>query len=298
MDATEWIRDHVEPAGAIERLHERPWGTVWRVPIAGGVAWFKECPPAQAFEPPLTAALTSRWGDRVADVLAVDPERRWLLLGDAGQQLGLGGSAEPWLSILPRYAELQRGEVGRRREHLSAGVPDHGLSELPALYEDLLAHELPLAAGANTRLRAFAPRFAELCSELAAGGVPETIDHADLHGMNVYRRRGNWVVLDWGDSCVSHPFLTAYVTFLHLDELSHLSPDDPALARLRDSYLEPWGPSREFRPLFELALRLGPFAHVFKELRVFDLLPREGAPGFAANLAESLARCVRAADCS
>jgi demethylmenaquinone methyltransferase/2-methoxy-6-polyprenyl-1,4-benzoquinol methylase len=35
----------------IELVHERPWATVLRVPLADGVAWFKACAPVQAFEP-------------------------------------------------------------------------------------------------------------------------------------------------------------------------------------------------------------------------------------------------------
>ena len=65
-DVRDWIRAHVEPVGAIETAHERPWATVLRVPIAGGVAWFKACAPVQAFEPRLSAELYSRWPDRVA----------------------------------------------------------------------------------------------------------------------------------------------------------------------------------------------------------------------------------------
>ncbi len=55
-----------------------------RVPVAGGVTWFKACAEVQAFEPRLTAELYARWPDRVTKVLAVDESRRWLLLGDAG----------------------------------------------------------------------------------------------------------------------------------------------------------------------------------------------------------------------
>ena len=65
-DVRDWIRAHVEPVGAIETAHERPWATVLRVPIAGGIAWFKACAPVQAFEPRLSAELYSRWPDRVA----------------------------------------------------------------------------------------------------------------------------------------------------------------------------------------------------------------------------------------
>jgi hypothetical protein len=50
----------VEPVGAIQMWHERSWATVLRVPHAEGVAWFKACAPVQAFEPRLTAELSSR----------------------------------------------------------------------------------------------------------------------------------------------------------------------------------------------------------------------------------------------
>jgi Phosphotransferase enzyme family len=282
-----WIRAHVEPTGRIELVHERPWGTVSRVPVAGGVAWFKACAPVQAFEPRLTAALADRWPDRLPVVLAHDEERAWLLLGDAGERLGVGGSPEPWLSILPLYAELQRGEAAQLSEHLAGGVPDRRLAAFPALYEAMFARELPLGSGDVARLRAFASRFEELCVELAAHGVAETIQHDDLHGANVYLRDGTPRILDWGDSCVSHPFMTPFVTFLHLDELTA-----SWVARLRDPYLEPWGRPDELRETFVLAQRIGPFAHVFKELRVLDSIPDEERPRYAPDLAPLLDRCL------
>jgi len=158
----------------------------------------------------------------------------------------------------------------------------------------MLARELPLRSGDLARLRAFAPRFAELCDELAAQGVPETIQHDDLHGANVYPRDGAPRILDWGDSCVSHPFVTLFVTFLHLDEMA--GSNTAWCARLRDAYLESWGRPTELRATFELALRLGAFAHVFKELRVLDAIPEKERPRFAPDLRGLLARCVAATD--
>ena len=73
--AEEWIRAQVDPVGAIEAVHERPWATVLRVPLADGVGWFKACAPVQAFEPRLTAELFARWPDRVAEVLGHDHKR-------------------------------------------------------------------------------------------------------------------------------------------------------------------------------------------------------------------------------
>jgi hypothetical protein len=175
-------------------------------------------------------------------------------------------------------------------------VPDRRLERFPELYEAMLAHELPLGETELARLRGFLPRFAELCSELASVGPPETMQHDDLHGANVYRRGGALRILDWGDSCVSHPFLTSFVTFLHLEELDGVAPDDTLFARLRDAYLEPWGSPAELRETFGLALRLGVFAHMFKELHVFDAIGEEERAEFARNFPSLLARCVAAAE--
>jgi hypothetical protein len=276
--AEPWIRAHIEPAGPIESAHEQPWATVLRVPLIDGVAWFKACAPVQAFEPRLTAELFARWPDRVSEVLAHDEERAWLLLADAGTPLGFDGPPEAWLDVLPRYAELQRGEAAHTHEHLAHQVPDLRASTLPARYDDFLQHDLPLQDDEVRELRRFAPRFTELCRELAAHALPETIQHDDLHGANVYVRRKERRVLDWGDASISHPFASLFETFRFLEEDNKLSPTDPWFARLRDAYLEPWG--RDLADTFALAMRVGTFAHAIAWARQRDNLPAEDRPGF------------------
>jgi hypothetical protein len=78
--------------------------------------------------------------------------------------------------------------------------------------------------------------------------------------------------------------------------MSGLPHDDAWFVRLRDAYLEPWGRPTELRDTFELAQRLGPFAHVFKEMRVVDAIPEEQRPGLAPDLPALLAACVATAD--
>jgi hypothetical protein len=277
--AEDWIRAHVEPVGVIELVHERPWSTVLRVRLAGGTAWFKACAPVQAFEPRLTAELFARWPDRVAEVLAHDDERAWLLLADAGTPIGrFGNPPEIWLRLLPRYAELQRGEVSHESVQLAQGVPDLRIGTLPARYDDLLRHELPLEPEEIGRLRAFRARFAELCAELATHGIPETIQHDDLHMANVYAQGERLCVLDWGDSSISHPFASLVETFRFLEEFTKLEPSDPWFARLRDAYLEPWG--RGLEATFALAFRVGTFAHTIAWIRQRDHLPEDARRDF------------------
>jgi hypothetical protein len=259
--AEEWIRAHVTPVGPIALARERPWATVLRVPVDGGAAWFKACAPVQAFEPRLTAGLFARWPDRVAEVLGHDENRAWLLLADAGTPIGdTGNDPRAWLDALPGYAQLQRGEAAHAAGHLAHGVPDLRVATLPDRYERLLGEQLPLEPAEVDRLRRFAPRLAELCVELSGYGIPETVQHDDLHMANVYARNGRLRLLDWGDASISHPFASLVVTFRFLEERNGLPPGDPWYARLRDAYLEPWGTG--LAGVFDLALRVGAFAHV------------------------------------
>jgi hypothetical protein len=243
--------------GEIEMVHERPWATVWRVQVAEGLVWFKQCGAVQAFEPRLTADLFARWPDRVVEVLDYDEGRQWLLLSDAGRPVGVfGNPPEAWLAALPAYAELQRGEAVHTLDHLAHGVAEAELR----------------------RLRGFASRFGELCQELGTAGIPDTIQHDDLHHKNLYQRDGRLRVLDWGDSSISHPFASLVATFRFLEQITNLPPDSPWFARLVDAYLEPWGDG--LADTFALALRVGTFAHCFAWARQRHYLPEEARSPF------------------
>lgn len=274
MEADDWIRAHVEPTGPAELTHERPWASVWRVPTAEGLVWFKACAPLQAFEARLTAELAARHTTLLPDVLAHDEERAWLLLGDLGSPYGIAGmTLAAYLELLPRYAELQAAEAARVDDHLAHGVPDRRLALLPDEFDRLVATDLPLEPDEAEQLRAFAPRFRELCAELASFGMPETVQHDDLHGNNLYPHTGGTRILDWGDSSIGHPF------FSFTQALRHTPPDWHA--PMRDAYTAACG---EHVACADLAIRLGWFAYVAGPAFVDD------AVGFAAELREAIAR--------
>jgi hypothetical protein len=270
-EAEEWIRANAPDAVGVELVSAEPWGTVYRLSLRGDVVWFKACMPVQAFEPRLTAALSERWPDRVTEVVSHE-DGQWLLMRDAGAPFGTFdpyvNPPEAWERLLPLYAELQCNEAARVDEHLAGGVPDLRTETLPARYDEFVGRNLPLEPEELGRLRAFAPRFAELCAELASRGIPDSIQHDDLHMSNVYEQDGRLRVLDWGDACVSHPFASLFETYRHL-----LAPE--CYPRLRDVYLEPWG--SDLVDTFDLALRVGTIAHAFAWLRQYDHIPDNAA---------------------
>lgn len=228
----------------------------------GRLAWFKACRPVQGFEPRLTAELHRRWPGRVAEVLAHDEARRWLLTIDAGAPLEWSAAAvASWLAVLPRYAELQIGEAEHLADHLRHGVPDLRLETLGEHLRSMLADELPLERDELEALRAFAPRFADLCSQLARAQPLATLQHDDLHGRSVLDDGDSLRVMDWGDASIGQPLFSLVRLDLSLTETVGTATRDRWFPRLRDAYLEPWGP--EPRSAFDLAHRLGHVAHVF-----------------------------------
>jgi hypothetical protein len=294
VDAAEsWVRSCRPLTGPLELFQTEPWASVFRALDHDEVVWFKACAPGQSFEVPLTAGLSARW-DAVTEVLAHDIDRRWLLMADAGEPLRtLGNPPDRWLEILPAYAELQIGETDRSEEHLERGVPDLRLARLPALYEELLRADLPVEAAERSALEAFRPQFIELCEGLDAAGIGPAVQHDDLHMNNVYVKGGTLRVLDWGDTSIGHPFFSLFETFRFLVELNRLPPDDPWFARLRDAYLEPWGP--DHRRTFDLALRVGGLARAIAWLHQRDALPSADRPRFDGGFAHILRLALRRA---
>jgi hypothetical protein len=289
--AEAWIRSIVTPTGPIELVRVRPWASVVTVPTEGGLAWFKACQPAQAFEPRLTAELFRRWPDRVIRVLGHDADRTWLLTADAGRSIGsLGNPPGLWERILPRYAELQRGERTFIVDHLQHAVLDLRVSMLPERYDMLLSRELPLEPSEIEAVRRFAPHFAELCAEVAAESPGDSIQHDDLHVNGVFVRGDELRVVDWGDASIGHPFASLYVTFRFLERENGLRPDDSWFPRLRDAYLEPWGSN--LVPAFDRALRVAAFAHPIAWIRHRDPMSPEARADFDVEFAVVLRRAL------
>lgn len=234
-------------SGPLEQVHVRPWATVIRVDSPDGRLFFKANTPALAHEAAVVAVLSARRPDVVEPPLAVDAARGWLLLHDAGTSLrevvARERTVDRWLDVLRLYGGLQRACAPDVPALLAAGCPDLRLPFLPArLAElvDLLAvdpaeglspHEVGL-------LREAVPRVEAWCAELDALGIPATIEHDDLHDGQVFLRGDRVSIVDWGDACVTHPFLSLAVT---LEGVIAWGPDDVEgsvdLAPFRDAYL-------------------------------------------------------------
>ncbi|HET8969502.1 MAG TPA: phosphotransferase [Candidatus Nanopelagicales bacterium] len=211
-----WIDEQVHRLGLvrlgdIEQPHVYPWSTVLRVPTALGDVWFKANAPELQHEAALVTLVAERVPERVPPLLAVDVDRGWMLMADAGRRLrevvAEERSLHRWLDVLPATARIQLAMEPDVEALLALGVPDMRLATLPDGYERLMD-----TVRAEPRFRAAHARVVELCEELATFGITETLQHDDLHDGQVFLRDGTHLVMDWGDACISHPFFTLSVT--------------------------------------------------------------------------------------
>lgn len=269
-EAHEWIHEHVARLGAvavgeIDQPHVRPWATVMRMPTDRGDVYFKANTASLRHEAALVTLLAARRPDLVPPLLAVDVERGWMLMADAGTRLReiveRDRDLTCWLEILPLYAGLQIELADQVDEMLAAGVPDLRLSTLPSQYEQLLDDLVELPSDDRRRLEGNVSQVREMSDELAGYGLSETVQHDDFHDGQVFVRDGRYLLLDWGDACISHPFFTLSVTLegglaWGLDDVQGSVDVRP----FRDAYLDPFiriADSSDLEAASEAAMRLG-----------------------------------------
>jgi len=288
--------------GTVDQAHLTPWSTAFRIPTDRGVAWSKATGPGPAYEGPLLAGLTAHRVDHVLYPLAADHARAWLLFEDGGPTLrslrpdGTGDhDLAGWERVLRGYAGIQRAVERWATDLLTVGVPDTRPGRVAALLAGLLDDERIWAragaAAGRRRLRARRAMVEAAGTDLAAAGIPATVDHGDLHGWNVLIGLGGFRIFDWGDATVAHPFQTLGTTLPSIARQTGLPVTAPGLVRLRDSYLEAWTdvlPLPVLADVADRAIRLAPIAKAAAWERALAGLAPEAMAGFEAATADTL----------
>jgi hypothetical protein len=265
-EAHAWIEQGVDGLGArrtgpIEQPHVRPWSTAMRVPTTAGDLWFKANVPLLAYEAAVVQVVSRVRPDLVPELLRVERDRGWMLMRAGGERLREVVAQERrldrWLDVLPLYAELQLAAAPWAEEVIALGTPDLRLASLPRLYSRLVSETEGLAPEQRDRLTGRVADVEAMCRDLAGLGVPETIQHNDLHDGQVFVSGRRYLVFDWGDSCVSHPFTTMSVTLegllaWGLDDVEGSVDTTP----FRDAYLQAFS-GRARREDLESALAVG-----------------------------------------
>ncbi|WP_293781248.1 phosphotransferase [uncultured Aeromicrobium sp.] len=215
QEATEWIEDTVarlgyRVRGPLTQPRVRPWSTQLLVPTDHGTVWFKApCAPMR-FEPALQRLLSQLLPGLVAEPLAVDVERGWMLTADHGPPLAEDAAAarDDLRELVRATALAQRDLVAHREALLATGLPDCAPATVPERFDRLLdaLASLPsqspshLEAWEADRFRARRSELVDACATMEAVPFPATFHHGDLHLKNAYRSGEGIGLFDFGDA--------------------------------------------------------------------------------------------------
>ena len=257
-----WVVEQLARSGARltgewDQPHARPWSSAIRFESTVGRVWFKVNGPGTAHEPGLLALLDGVVPGLVPEVLAVDVARGWSLSRDGGPVLRELAPPErlwpQWERVLTVYAEAQILLAEHRDAVLGTGVREVSPATIPGQARTVLDElaATPVEQGGLTAeqaddVAALLPSLDVWCAELAASGVPDSVQHDDLHSSNVcWPEDGSFRVIDWGDTVWGSPLGTMLATMNSIAWHAGLFVDEqpvdaPPVLRLRDVYLEPF----------------------------------------------------------
>ena len=202
--------------------------------------------------------LAERFPRNIPRPVAIDGERGWMLTADFGDELVAStNSAQHRAGALDALGSLQRESVASVASLLNSGCRDRRPRTLQSELEELASEGsewLPDALA--ERLRAGLPRFHDLCEEVESSPIPNTLVHGDFHAENIAVSDGRYLIFDWTDACIAHPFVDV-ATFMRYAERGSI--DRATRARWRDHYLRGWEESAPYdvtSRLFELVAPL------------------------------------------
>lgn len=204
--------------GEVTQPLVRRWGSVLTAPTAGGRVWLKATAGETAHELALYRVFAAAAPDHVPTVIALDPERGWLLLRDHAPALADPRAPLP-AAVLVRHAQLQRSVTPHAAALVTDGVPDMRPAVMPQRFAEAVdavsrfvaRHGDAVDSAVVDAVRARRAEFEGWCAALAESPVPASVDHNDLHAGNVLVGGGAVRFFDWGDAVIAHPFAVLLV---------------------------------------------------------------------------------------
>jgi hypothetical protein len=220
--AHEWIDGHLEALGLQLVKPVEQFKAAWSnsclllVPTDRGELFFKAAYDKPPGEAALTLALAEVWPRHTVEVLASDVQRNWMLTADLGERLLEGMPDRFYEGAARSFATLQLQSLDSMDRWTGLGCTRMGLVEMVGFLDSIPEMSAELSGGKNAldeaeleRLLHSLPALKAKSEELMGFSLPLTLHQQDFRAGNVYVRGDDYVFLDWADTMISHPFLSA-----------------------------------------------------------------------------------------
>ena len=249
--ALEWLGGHGRNCSST-LVSEQPWARVHRLSSPQYVLYLKQTVPEFHIEARLQCWIARELKAPVVAPVAQNDALGVFLSRDAGlllrvlyqQDRGVG----PLSVIMPRYAEIQV-EASKRLSDLEAlGVPDWRLSRFPELFSEMLDDKdfnVGLEESFVTALARTEGALRRVCETLDIFEIPPSLDHGDFNDGNIFVANrivsdGYAVIADWGESVITHPFLSVVNFVTNFRRRHGATSCESPLDRVQGAYLSRW----------------------------------------------------------
>ena len=220
--ACDWIELSMREAVLgvpLEIRQPRSWASscVLHVRTHGADYYFKALPRSGRVEWAVTRFLANQFANMLPAVVAVEPERRWMLLAACtGHNLETVTDVTLWERAAHAYGWLQVA----CSDHVDAleklGCPVRTLDALARSIDSLAGDAIALRPGQDgglthvefERFSRAVPMLQRRCQALAASRIRSTIEHGDLWPGNIFVDANACTVIDWEDVAIAHPFVS------------------------------------------------------------------------------------------
>lgn len=305
-----WAEDRLHDLGYIIDgeiiiVRDRPWSCVASCATSQGKIYLKSMAKPYSNEANLIYFLQQHRISHIPSIIALNNELSCFLMKDAGYPLREKQKTHFEISYLQNslelYADLQIQCIPLVKDLLSLGVPDWRLTNVPALYKQFIEQENlflkdGLSSSEYTQLKHIYPAIENLCQKLASYKIPETLEHGDFHDNNILLKDTFITINDWGDSTISHPFLSLAAALDSANRNHHLAPCHEPYQICRDAYLRKWqhyATIQDLREAFEDAAILHHFIFALGFSRIHACPGIETFACFKGYIAESMKKLIQ-----
>ncbi len=252
----EWAKQSLLSNGyrlsrAPEEIQKTPYSSVYRFFSSEGMIYLKQTPPTLFLEAAIMQRLYDDFQAKVSSVLATNQELNCFLMKDFGSplrdRLKINFQADLLCGALTINTDIQYKVANHVNTFLELGVPDWRLTELPRLYQAMIAKDALLLQDGITQtelkqLNELLPVLSSLCELLSQYRLPETLDHCDFHDNNVLIKNDSdeMTLIDWGESVIAHVFFPLISFNSAVANRYQLKEGDPVFIRLLDACFEHW----------------------------------------------------------
>lgn len=281
-------------------VRNMPWSKVSLFKTPKGLVYLKQMAAAFAIEPKILRFIHENFSTAVTEMIVMNEQLSCFLMKDAGQVLRdiqkQNFQIQLFCNALKTHAQIQIASVPFVESFILMSVNDWRLKKLPDLYRDFVAREHLLeAAGVNKyeieMLQNVSPQMQILCEQLSAYNIPETIEHNDFHDNNILIQDDRITINDWGDACISHPFLSLATALNSAKRNHNFKKTDSRYLQAQNAYLEIWldyGTIDELRKAFLIAEKLSYFQFSLSFSRIESCVSVEEFSLYSGYMSEAL----------